>query len=59
MVRAEPTGTSKTVRRRLDIRRNYFPIRTARQGHRLAREVVQSLLEVFKTLLDKTLSNLV
>lgn len=46
--------------RRLDIRKNFFHMRTVRQGSRLSREVLPSLaLEVVKTLLDTTLSNLV
>ncbi|KAK4828345.1 LOW QUALITY PROTEIN: hypothetical protein QYF61_026006 [Mycteria americana] len=44
----------------VDIRRNFFSLRTSRQGHRLPREAVRSLsLEVFKTQLGKALSNLV
>lgn len=35
---------------RLDIRRNFFPMRTVRQCHRVVREDVHSLaLDVFKT----------
>jgi len=43
---------------RLDLRK-VFSQRTVRQEHRLPREVVQFLsLEVFKTQLDKDLSNM-
>lgn len=49
----------KQARLRLGIKRNYFPIRVVRQWHRLPGKVVQSLLEVFKTPLDKALSDLV
>ena len=38
---------------------NFFTVRAVKQWSRLPREIVQSTsLEVFKTLLDKALSNL-
>lgn len=44
----------------LDIRGNLFPVKTVKHWKRLPREVAQSpSLEVFKTLLDEALSNVV
>ncbi|KFV78695.1 hypothetical protein N308_05767, partial [Struthio camelus australis] len=44
----------------LQLRRNFFPVMTVRQWSREPTEAVQSpSLEVFKTWLDKALSNLV
>ncbi|KFV82324.1 hypothetical protein N308_00503, partial [Struthio camelus australis] len=44
----------------LDIRKNFFPMRTVKQWKRLPREVVQSpSMEGFKTQLEKALNNLV
>lgn len=45
---------------KLSIRKNFFPLRTVRYWSRLPRELVQSpSWEVFKTKLDKDLSNLI
>ena len=42
----------------MDIRKSFFSLRTAQQWDRLPREAVQSPnVEVFKTQLDKALSN--
>jgi len=44
---------------RLNMRKNYFPLRVTEPWHRLPREVVDSLsLEIFKTRLDKVLCSL-
>jgi len=43
----------------LNMRKNFFPLRVTEHWNRLPREVVDSLsLEMFKTLLDKVLYNL-
>ncbi|PKU30874.1 hypothetical protein llap_18823 [Limosa lapponica baueri] len=50
----------KEGRFRLDIRKKFFPVRVVRHWNRLPRDVVDApSLEVFKTRLDGTLSNLV
>lgn len=50
----------KQDRFRVDIRRNFYPVRTGRQWKRLPREVIRSpSLEVFKTQLGKAQQNLV
>ena len=45
---------------RLDIRKKFFTVRVVRHWHRLPTEVVDApSLEVFKTRLDRAVSNLV
>ena len=47
-------------RYRLDIRKEFFPVRVVRHWHRLPREVVDTpSLRAFKARLDGALSNLV
>ncbi|GAB0175476.1 hypothetical protein GRJ2_000012800 [Grus japonensis] len=50
----------KEGRFRLDVRKNFFPVRVLRPWHRLPREAVAApgSLEVFKTRLDEALGNL-
>jgi len=44
---------------RLNMRKNFFPLRVTEHWHRLSREVVGSpSLEIFKTRLDKILCSL-
>jgi len=44
---------------RLNMRKNFFPLRVMEHWHRLPREAVESpSLEIFKTCLDKVLYNL-
>jgi len=44
---------------RLNMRKNFFPLRVMEHWHRLPRDVVESpSLEIFKTHLDKVLSSL-
>jgi len=44
---------------RLNMRKNFFPLRVTEPWHRLPREVVESpSLEIFKTRLDKVLCSL-
>ena len=44
---------------RLNMRKNFFPLRVTELWHRLPREVVESpSLEIFKTRLDKVLCSL-
>ncbi|KFQ13562.1 hypothetical protein N330_05884, partial [Leptosomus discolor] len=50
----------KEGRFRLDVRKQFFPVRVVRHWSRLAREVVGTLsLELFKDRLDGVLSNLI
>ena len=50
----------KKGRFRLDIRKKFFALKVVRHWHRLPREAVDApSLEVLKTRLDETLSNLV
>jgi len=43
---------------RLNMRKNFFPVRVTEPWNRLPREVVESPLEIFKTRLDKILCSL-
>jgi len=43
---------------RLNMRKNFFPLRVTEPGNRLPREIVESPLEIFKTHLDKVLCSL-
>jgi len=53
------TGSLKHRKFRLNMRKNFFPLRVAEPYNRLPREVVESpSLELFKTRLDKVLYNL-
>ncbi|KFV47690.1 hypothetical protein N341_06410, partial [Tyto alba] len=50
----------KEGRFRLDIRKKFFTVRVVRHWNRLLREAVAApSLEVFKTRLDRALSNLI
>jgi len=40
---------------RLNMRKNFFPLRVTEHWNRLSREAVESPLEIFKTRLDKVL----
>ena len=49
----------KYIKFRLNMRKNFFPLRATENWNRLPREVVESpSLEIFKTCLDKVLCNL-
>jgi len=63
VVPSDRTRSNRHKRRhrkfRLNMRKNFFPLRVTEPWSRLPREVVESLsLEIFKTRLDKILCSL-
>jgi len=51
--------TVKQMKFRLNMRKNFFPLRVMEHWNRLPREIVESpSLEIFKTHLDKVLCSL-